>query len=470
MYKLFICAAVMVSTQFYNTSYASQGALSSPMTAWQPSYIVTDGLGVSVQWRGKMEQSATVVPMSSAEIQRQIDTIVDMGLGVVRIDNQWSWRDKEKGIYDFSEHHRVVDLCHKNGLRVLTILSFRDRRFEKSKRFSIKTKQGSKAYAEFCSKIVKEFKGQGIIWEMWNEPNAKPWGSIDDGTKMPVANAEAYMGVVTNAISSMRLVDPDCIVIGPGLAGFDPIFLEGCLNEGLLRYVDAVSIHPYHLRHLGAEVNSPRYETLRSKMIAYNKLNGTGHPLPPIVNSEIGYTQVLSPGNLHTQDQQAARIVRSILMAQVEKIPLHIIYTNLDRLHGNMKEPESNFGFMTYDGKPKSGFYAVKNLTTQLKDLRFQKRLKIASKKDIKESTDDYILLFSEHDNSVVVAWTIGTGHSVKLQLPGEVVEACDMKGANITYPKSDTEGLVKIELTENPIYIRIKKMVSNKEINNVHK
>ena len=435
-------------------------------SVWNPSGNFTDGLGISVQWRGIMESSATVTPMPTAVIQGQIDDIVSMGLKIVRIDNHWEWKDELKEQYDFSEHHRVVDLCHHNGLRVLTILSFKDRRFEKTKGFSIKTIQGSQTYEEFCARIVKEFKGQGIIWEMWNEPNSQPWVSIADAKKVRVANAEAYMSVVTKAISAMRLADPDCIIVGPGLAGFDPAFMEGCLNKGLLEYVDAVSIHPYHLRHLGAEVNSLRYEKLRSMMDAYNRLNGGERPLPPVINSEIGYTQVLSPGNLHTQDQQAARVVRSILMAQVEEIPLHIIYTNLDRLHGLMKEAESSFGVLTYDGKPKSGYYAVKTIISQLSGFKFKKRLLSGTLDPFKTLPEDYSILFSQGDKTIVVAWTSAPPHMAKVEVPrySTITDLVDMKGKKIIpLPKvitgtnaNEPGSLVKMKLTSEPVYIKL--------------
>src|SRR5690606_12674460 len=144
---------------------------------------IPGSLGISVHWRGEIDGTHAVVePISDEALDRAIEEIKASGLKLVRADIAWRWTDREQYKYDFTPHARLLEKCEANGLRLLTIVTFRDHRHESA--FSVRTQAGRDSYAAFCAAAAKRFKGRGIIWELWNEPNLGGfWGPKGDATE-----------------------------------------------------------------------------------------------------------------------------------------------------------------------------------------------------------------------------------------------------------------------------------------------
>jgi hypothetical protein len=440
------------------------GQVTGPSTAWPPLSI-RDGLGVSAHWRGKVDEAgATIEPFPIKVMERAMGQIVDMGLKIVRIGNCWQWKDKSKGEYDFSLQRQIVNACEQRGLRVVTQLEFADPRYEKS--HSIVTEEGRRSYARFCASIVKEFKGKGVIWEMWNEPNGPTFWQA------PIGAAD-YFIVIAAAMKAMRDADPNCIIIAPSVCTFDWNFLDDFFKYGLkygfLEYVSAVSIHPYGY---GPEVQLPEYLRLRDMINTYNKATGKK---VFIVCSEWGYSRVsLDFGEKHirTQDEQGALVARSILVSLMVGTPMHIVYQNLDFHEDNRLENiEAHYGLLTVDEKPKSAYQAVKTLIRQLGDLKFESQLLTGSVNSFEIQVGDYVALFSGKSRGVVVAWTTSHPHEALVQLPGLPAAMVDMKDNAKPIPPlvagitplvvADSEAqplkFVQLRLTSEPVYIEVK-------------
>ena len=99
-------------------------------------------------------------------------------------------------------------------------------------------------YTNFAAAAAANFKGQGNLYELWNEPNGQA-----DGSQI----VDNYMAFVQQVAPAIRAADPTAPILGPainlnntsseGVSGTN--WLTGCLQQGLLNYVDAVSLHPY---------------------------------------------------------------------------------------------------------------------------------------------------------------------------------------------------------------------------------
>ena len=99
--------------------------------------------------------------------------------------------------------------------------------------------------------------------------------------------------------------DPNCTIVAPALSSASYTgFLTHCLNEGLLNYVDAVSLHPY--RTTNPETVVSDYTTMRNLINQYT-------PVKPIVATEFAYssatTELFSAGSEKTQADYLARVM-----------------------------------------------------------------------------------------------------------------------------------------------------------------
>jgi polysaccharide biosynthesis protein PslG len=441
---LTICVLMLVIFASVVTGQQDNSLIS---TAWPPKTIV-DGLGISVHFINPTAENI-------GTYESQMDYIKDMGLKIVRIDIQWRWVDKSRGEYDLQPMHMLVDAAEKRGLRVLCLfLSYPYPQNEKNR--GVNTAKNRQRFAEFCARAVIEFQGKGIIWEMWNEPNA-------DTFWHPHADANEYMQAVISAVAAMRNSDPNCIIIAPSTSGIDFEFLKPCFEQGLINQVDAVAVHGYCEV---PEQNFIRYLHLRNMANSYSAKLGK---LIPIVTSEWGFSQLLPTpmGDIwRTEDKQAALIIRSILVDIVAGVPMHIVYTDLD--YDNPREwSEAGFGVLTNMHEPKTAYYAIKTLTEQLAGMKFWGTLEAGSVGSWERFVDDYVLVFENNEKVTIVTWTTSAEHVSSVQIPGIPTSMQDMKGKEKIVPTAMITGhgqrprfgrKMMIKLTEEPLYMHFKR------------
>ena len=441
---MYLCVLLVQGVAFGETTKSSSD--------WPPRGV--EGLGMSIHL------TADETPAVRESYEKQLDQIADMGLKIVRMSGEWRWTDKAKGEYDLQPYHWLVDACEKRGLRVMTLLTGGPGDKDKKGRGKVwRSVEENRTFAQYCGRMAEEFKGRGIIWEIWNEPN--DWSN-------PTVDAD-YMAMAIEAIKAMRKADPECIIVAPSVSGFDIRFLEGCFKRGLLDYVSALCIHPYIALLQVPEMSFTRFLSVNNLVKQYSK----GRTAVPIVSGEYGFSQLLrgkEKNRIRSQDEQAGLITRSVLISLIAGFPMHIIYTNLDyggKIQQELSEPcEASYGVIAFDGKPKSGYHAIKTLTSQLNALRFiEMREGLAA--DAYDRLDgDYVAVFEGDDRIVTVAWTTAAPHQSRFEIPGVPTLIVDMKGKPMVIPETKTgypdytatARMVSIELTNQPIYISVKK------------
>ena len=121
--------------------------------------------------------------------------------------------------------HRSMTLCYGNGLYGTdpTTQTWRD------------------GFTNFAAAAAAHYVGQDDIYEIWNEPNG--------GYSTPnLSDVSTYMALVKSVVPAMRAADPTCKILGPSLSDLTSTninWLKSCIDQGLLNYVDAISVHPY---------------------------------------------------------------------------------------------------------------------------------------------------------------------------------------------------------------------------------
>ena len=388
-----------------------------------PSPTVPDGLGVNIHFTdarpGEMEMLAAA------------------GFRFVRMDFGWQATERAKGEYDFSAYDRLLSALDKHRLRAVFILDYAHRLYDDG--LSPHTDDGRAAFARWAAAAAKHFKGRGVLWENWNEPNIKQFWK-------PQPNAEDYAKLALAAAKAIHEAAPGEAVIGPATSRVDLKFLETCFKAGLLEHWAAVSVHPY--RQEDPETASEDYRKLRELMARHAP---QGKPLPPILSGEWGYS---ATWRQYDEARQGKMLPRLWLTNLAEGVPLSIWYDWKDD-GPDPKEPEHHFGTVGYEyhgGRdpvydPKAAYKAAKTLTAALAGFRFAERVPVGT-------PDDYVLRFKKEQDVRVVAWT-RSREPKRITVPGVkagTYSATGHAGESLPGVEATAEGLA-LELTDAPRY-----------------
>ena len=284
----------------------------------------------------------------------ELDMLAAAGFRWVRMDLSWGAIERERGEYDFSQYDRLIAETEKHGIHSLLIFDYSNRLYDSG--LSPHTDAGRAAFARWAAACATHFKGHGILWEMYNEPNGTFWN--------PRANAEEYAALALAVGKALHEAVPDETHIGPATSGIDLPFIEVCFKAGCLNYWSAVSCHPY--RQSDPESAASDYQKLRELIARYNLAKRQ----IPIISGEWGYSAAWRG---FTPQRQGEYLPRELFCNLWQEVPLSIWYDWHDD-GTDPREPEHHFGTVAnpyhnganpiYDPKP--AYLAMKALTTEL--------------------------------------------------------------------------------------------------------
>jgi hypothetical protein len=158
------------------------------------------------------------------------------GFKWIRMDFSWQGTEQVNGKYNFTAYKTLMGWLQRYSIRPIFILDYGNDLYQKGAPTSPEARA---AFSRWAAAAVAAFRGEGVLWEMWNEPNGGFWP--------PQANVQQYADLALAASHAIRRTSPTEWLIGPGMSGMDFSFLRACFQRGLLKYWDAVSFHPYRL-------------------------------------------------------------------------------------------------------------------------------------------------------------------------------------------------------------------------------
>lgn len=381
--------------------------------------------------------------------EKDLDMIAAAGFKIIRMDFVWQSTEKEKGVYDWSAYDELTSNLNKRGIRALYILDYSNSLYEEqteskdpisgkiTKSVAAPNDEESvAAFAKWAAAAALHFRGNNIIWEIWNEPNINFW--------RPAPDVEQYNKLAVATCKAIRKAVPEAIIIGPATSQLPVPFIEAFLASGITEYIDAVSVHPYRRYNLSPETVSDDYNKIRELIRKYTP---AGRSEIPIVSGEWGYSSSTKGVSVETQ---AAYIVRMQLANLVYGIPFSIWY-DWKNDGPDPEEHEHNFGTVTNDLEPKPAYTAIKNMNDQLKDFTFQKRV------DVKRINDFVLLFRDDKGNKKIAAWTAEVPHTEildELEINISGITSKDWAGNEL---KTGTEqGKIVVNLGPFPQYISV--------------
>ena len=332
-----------------------------------PSAIVPGNLGVNIHFLANKSQDLNMIQVAGARF--------------VRMDLAWNWVETTKGVYNFSGGDALYQACAARGIRVLFILDYGN------SLYGTDPTQAAwlQGFTNYAAAAATHYKGDNIIWEIYNEPNTAFWPTG--------SHAGQYMALVNQVVPALRAADPSCTIVAPALSGFDYAFLTTCFQDGLLNLVDAVSVHPYGTATPEAVVNS--YTTVRNYITQYHPSGAV-----PVISSEWGYSQTGITAQL-----QGDYLARMFLVNLSQGIP----FSNWYDWENDGTDPtnsEDNYGTVTATRVPKPAYHELQLLTQSLNGEQFTSRL-------TSNSTDWLLVFTSPSGQQTLAAWTTAKAHTI---------------------------------------------------------
>jgi len=326
----------------------------------------------------------------------ELQLLAGAGFTLVRMDLAWSGTERQPGRYDFRAYDRLLAALDQQQLRALLILDYSHPHYDQG--LSPYSAAGRQAFARWAAAAVQHFRGRGVIWELYNEPNIRFW--------KPQPSVTNYIALAREVGRALRAAAPDEQYVGPATSQIDFQFLEACFRAGLLACWTGVTVHPY--RRKMPETVLPEYARLRALIDRYAPPGRT----IPILSGEWGYS---TAWDQFDDERQARYLPRQFLVNLMSGVPVSIWYDWHDD-GPDAQEAEHNFGIVrhrwfkgrapAYDLKPAYG--ALQALVANLRGLRFSRRLAVGQ-------ADDYVLLFAGDGRACYAAWTAARPHAVTL-------------------------------------------------------
>jgi hypothetical protein len=339
-----------------------------------PDRTVPEGWGVNIHFTQQ-------APGELAQIRAG-------GFRWVRMDLFWHEIEREKGKYDFTAYRKLLAELDAAGLRALFILCYGNDLYEPG---APKKPESQAAFAAFVAQAVREFRGRGVVWEMWNEPNlGKFW--------QPAPDPDQYAALANRVGDTIRTVAPGEWYVGPAVSGFDMPFLEAIFRRGVLRRFDAVTVHPY--RPMEPESVTEDWSRLRTLLARYTPAGKT----VPVLSGEWGYSELYAGLD---KERQARYVARQYLINLRSGVPLSIWY-DWKNDGTDPAEPEHYFGTVDHELRPKPAYQAAKVLAEALAGYRF-------AFSAAQSGETAHLLAFRNGDAVKWVGWSTRTQDSVTL-------------------------------------------------------
>jgi hypothetical protein len=310
---------------------------------------------------------------------------------------------------------------------------------------------------EFCRRIQQTIRNKGdavTAYEVWNEPNIWP------GWLHAKPNATDYFALLKATYAAVKEVNPKATVVGMCTSGVDYSFIEQVLKMGGARYMDAISIHPYHPG--GPELVSARdqaavgtgysggvpftylarIERLKVLLDKYHAEN------LKIWCTEVGYTTMAATEQAVTFSEPEAARYTARLLIQTMTIPYverTFIYNFQDRdPRGKPDNWDLDMGLIRMTGSPKPGYAAYNTLARKLFRTKFVKQYNAGP--------DVYCYEFAGENGPVQVAWTTRPAATITLSAGDGNATVTDLMGNERTV--TPIAGRITLAITDDPRFI----------------
>ena len=352
-----------------------------------------------------------------------------MGAAWLRDELSWGGVEREKGTFGFPPYYdRYMTTAGDLGLRPLIIFDYGNRHYDKG--MAPVSAEAVAAFVRYCTTLMGRYRRVCRHWEVWNEPNIFFW--------KPKPNVGDYTKLLRAVYPAAKKAHPEATIVGVCTAGTNLKFVEGVLERGGGKFMDAISVHPYRYPR------SPEESDFLGEMARLKALldkHDAGHL--KVWLTELGYPTHVGNRGL-PQHRSAAYLVRLMLQALslpfIERLFVYDFQDDGTTPHYN----EHNFGLIRLDHSPKVGYAAHCTTARLLHRKRFRRSL----------AAGDHIVCyeFAGDTGTVLAAWATKPAATLALRVSGKAPSVTDLMGNQA--PVDAGDGRLDLPLTAEPLFI----------------
>ncbi len=395
------------------------------------------------------------------DINQTFKSAEDTALTWMRDELLWGHVEEVKGELKLPFNASWIDEANKQGIKPLVILAYGNPIYAAGQvpqedinkgafsNCALPVRDGNPkttdddeyfdAFIHYVEFISKAMAGKVGVYEIWNEPDIKPFNAKD-------ATAKDYTELLKETYKVIKKNDPDAKIAGGALA-FSGGFLEEMLKAGAGEYMDILSLH-YYLGKDAPEKNARKRLNEKRKI-----LENFGYSDMPIWVTETGWAN--SDVDEITQAKYIIRnavlyedfLLDNGIVGQYISYELHDSNVTNEQLGG--ADYESSLGLVKYDYTPKIAANAVKiynNLTADKKLSSFKE-----TKFGFFLTKSVYTAKFTDGSKTTLVIWA-DSPKNIKINLPTTETVIYDLEG-NVT-EKVAQSGTKTISVTDSPVFI----------------
>ncbi len=349
-------------------AFAWPGALSPAVAPAQAAPAF--GVQVHSLWFG----------VSREAMHRDLERAQALGAQVVRVDVGWGSLETEgKGRYGDEYVSRLDDFMREAGRRRLRVIatlwstpcwasSAPDRLRQDctgawwDRAVGDYPPRRAQDYADAARWLAGRYRSRLAALEIWNEPNELR----APNTWRTEHRAAEYTALARATYPAVKAVAPRLPVLAGALSAADTGFLEELYAQGIRRYEDGISVHPYNEWRAPEDRWQPQYAryTFGPGLDAIRATMRAAGDTAKIWVTEFGWTTARGTAWRVTLGEQATYLVSAVRMLRsADDVAAATVYM-LRAMSDDPSRFTDGFGLLRRDFRPKPAYAAVRRAFT----------------------------------------------------------------------------------------------------------
>ena len=184
------------------------------------------------------------------ELEPALPHLADLGAKWARVQTGWGRCETQPGVYDFGWLDAIVDRLIALGIEPWFNVGYGNQLYTPDAPHPtavgwtpVREPAARAGWAAFCTALARHYAGRVRFYEVWNEPDIKPFWTPYDPSPADYANLVALTAPALRAGQPGAQVVGGATAMALGHAGF--AWVSGCFEAGMGDHIDAFSYHIY---------------------------------------------------------------------------------------------------------------------------------------------------------------------------------------------------------------------------------